>query len=42
MEQRRPAYDDAASIKVQSDGRESTEVVEEIVERLHAWQEAHG
>ncbi len=42
MEQRRPAYDDVASIKVQSDGRESTEVVEEIVEKLYAWHEAHG
>ena len=42
MDQRRVAYDDAASIKVQSDGRESTEVVEEIVDRLRAWQETRG
>ncbi len=42
MEQRRAAYDDVASIKVQSDGRESTEVVEEIVEQLRAWQETRG
>jgi len=39
MELRRPAYEDAATIRVSSDGRESTEVVEEIVERLRAWRE---
>jgi len=40
MVQRKPCYDDAASIKVASDGRESEDVVEEIVEKLHAWRAA--
>jgi shikimate kinase len=42
MAQRAPFYDDAASIKVASDGRESAEVVEEIVEKLRAWKERSG
>lgn len=42
MAQRAGCYDDAASIKVASDGRDSVDVVEEIVERLHAWKAAQG
>jgi shikimate kinase len=42
MEQRAAVYDAAASIKVASDGRDSAEVVEEIVARLRAWKEQHG
>jgi shikimate kinase len=42
MAQRAPFYDDAASIKVASDGRESAEVVAEIVEKLRAWKERNG
>ena len=37
---RAAAYDAAASLKVSTDGRQSAEVVEEIVERLWAWREA--
>ena len=39
MAARMPAYDDAATIRVRSDGRESGSVVDEIVEKLHAWRE---
>ncbi len=39
METRRSAYDDAASLKVSTDGRFSRDVVEEIVERLWDWRE---
>jgi shikimate kinase len=42
MAQRAAFYDDAATIKVASDGRESAEVVEEIVEGLRAWKEQGG
>jgi shikimate kinase len=42
MAQRAAFYDDAATIKVASDGRESAEVVEEIVEGLRAWKERSG
>jgi shikimate kinase len=42
MAQRTAYYDDAATIKVASDGRDSAEVVEEIVERLRAWKERSG
>ena len=42
MAQRADVYAEAASITVASDGRESAEVVEEIVERLRAWKEARG
>jgi shikimate kinase len=42
MAQRKPCYDDVASIKVASDGRESEDVVEEVVEKLHAWKAAQG
>jgi shikimate kinase len=42
MAQRAAFYDDAATIKVASDGRESVEVVEEIVEGLRAWKERSG
>lgn len=37
MEARRPAYEAIASFVVSTDGRPSTEVVDEIVERLEAW-----
>ncbi|HZW98495.1 MAG TPA: shikimate kinase [Trueperaceae bacterium] len=37
MAARQPAYDDVASFKVSTDGRESVDVVEEIVERLQDW-----
>ena len=42
MGQRRPFYDDVASVKVASDGRDSSELVEEIVEKLRAWKAAQG
>jgi shikimate kinase len=42
MAQRAAFYDDAATIKIASDGRESVEVVEEIVDRLRAWKERGG
>ena len=42
MAQRAVFYDQAASIKVVSDGRDSAEVVEEIVGRLRAWKERSG
>ncbi len=38
MAARAAAYDEVASFKVSTDGRPSTEVVEEIVERLQAWK----
>lgn len=37
MRARRDAYDEVASFKVSTDGRDSQDVVEEIVERLTAW-----
>lgn len=39
MAARAEAYDEVASFKVSTDGRPSTEVVEEIVERLVAWKQ---
>ena len=39
---RRSAYDDAASFMVSTDGRDSEDVVEEIVENLAAWQDARA
>jgi len=42
MAQRAAHYADVASITVASDGRESGAVVDEIVEKLHAWKEQHG
>lgn len=39
LEQRNDAYLDVASIVVSTDGRESSDVVEEIVERLFEWSE---
>jgi shikimate kinase len=42
MASRTPAYDDAASIRVRSDGRDSGAVVDEIIAKLHAWREANG
>lgn len=38
MALRQSAYDDVAAFKVSTDGRESSDVVEEIVEKLQAWQ----
>lgn len=38
---RREAYRDAASFEVSTDGRDSSDVVEEIVERLTRWREQH-
>ena len=40
MEQRTPYYDEVASVVVSTDGRESAEVVDEIVARLEAWADA--
>jgi shikimate kinase len=42
MAQRAAFYEEAASIKVASDGRDSDEVVEEIVAQLHLWKAAQG
>lgn len=42
MASRQAAYDDVASFKVSTDGRDSGDVVEEIVERLQAWSREHG
>jgi len=41
LAERQDAYDAAAAIKVSGDGRVSTEVVEEIVERLTTWAADH-
>ena len=37
LEARRSAYEDVATINILSDGRDSSEVVEEIVEKLWLW-----
>lgn len=37
---RRSAYEDVATFHVSTDGRNSSEVVEEVVTRLWAWQDA--
>ncbi|MEX2534753.1 MAG: shikimate kinase [Trueperaceae bacterium] len=37
MQEREPFYDDVASIRVSTDGRDSSDVVEEIVLELGAW-----
>jgi shikimate kinase len=37
MAQRRSAYEDVASVTVSTDGRDSSDVVEEIVEKLYDW-----
>ena len=42
MASRQAAYDDVASFKVSTDGRNSSDVVEEIVERLQAWSRERG
>lgn len=42
MRARRSAYDEVASFKVSTDGRNSADVVEEIVDELHAWVAAKG
>lgn len=41
LEARREAYRDVASMEVSTDGRDSEDVVEEIVGKLVAWREAH-
>ncbi|HEX7022896.1 MAG TPA: shikimate kinase [Trueperaceae bacterium] len=40
MSERAQAYEDVATIRVSSEGRRSTDVVEEIVEKLWEWREA--
>lgn len=40
MAARQEFYDELATFKVSTDGRPSTEVVEEILEKLWAWREA--
>jgi shikimate kinase len=42
MTSRAPFYDDVASLKVNSDGREAADVVDDIVAGLATWAEAHG
>lgn len=42
MRARRSAYDEVASFKVSTDGRNSADVVEEIVDELRAWVAAKG
>jgi shikimate kinase len=42
LEARREAYEDVASFSVSTDGRDSEDVVEEIVEHLGAWQRARS
>ncbi|MFO7547186.1 MAG: shikimate kinase [Trueperaceae bacterium] len=41
MAARQPAYDEVAAFMVSTDGRDSAEVVEEIVEKLRAWRTEH-
>lgn len=41
MAARREAYDEVASFQVSTDGRDSADVVEEIVLELQAWRDAH-
>src|SRR5690606_16432953 len=41
MEQRAAAYADVAAFTVSTDGRDSVDVVEEIVEKLKAWREGN-
>ncbi len=40
MAARQSAYDDVAAFKVSTDGRDSSDVVEEIVEKLQVWRRA--
>ncbi|TVR91712.1 MAG: shikimate kinase [Trueperaceae bacterium] len=40
MEQRTPYYDEVATVRVSTDGRESADVVDEIVAKLEAWAQA--
>jgi shikimate kinase len=42
MTARAPFYDDIASLKVNSDGREAHDVVDDIVAGLEAWAAAHA
>ena len=41
IQRRAAAYDDVAAFKVSTDGRDSVDVVEEIVEKLQIWREEH-
>ncbi len=41
LDQRKAFYDEVATIQVSTDGRDSSDVVEEIVERLTLWSEGH-
>ncbi len=40
MVQRTPFYEEVASVTISTDGRDSQDVVDEIVEQLEAWAEA--
>lgn len=42
MDQRAPYYDDVASLRVSSDGRNATDVVDDIVSGLRTWAEDHA
>jgi shikimate kinase len=42
LAERSAAYDDVATFKVSTDGRNSADVVEEIVQKLVQWQEEYG
>jgi shikimate kinase len=42
LAQRGAAYDEVATIRVSTDGRNSADVVEEIVQKLVLWQEEYG
>jgi|SRR5690625_340413 len=42
LAERRGAYQEAASILVSTDRRQSSDVVEEIVEKLWIWSDGHG
>lgn len=42
MRARRAAYEEVASLHVSTDGRNSADVVEEIVEKLWLWAETHS
>lgn len=41
MRRREAAYDDVAAFRVSTDGRDSVDVVEEIVEKLQQWKRAN-
>jgi shikimate kinase len=41
MQQRLPCYEEVATITVSTDGRDSRDVVDEIVEKLELWSDEH-